>query len=88
MPVYEWYCKHCLKVTERMFRVSECPDQIKCACGKIAKKILSRGAVLTDDNVSWLPSAIKVLQPDYERPIETREEYKKYLKDHNLECTG
>jgi len=54
----------------------------------MAKKILSRGAVLTDDNVSWLPSAIKVLQPDYERPIETREEYKKYLKDHNLECVG
>ena len=54
----------------------------------MAKKILSRGTVLTDDNVSWLPSAVKVLQPDYERPIETRKEYEKYLKNKGLECIG
>jgi len=88
MPTYEWECRNCRKVTEIICHVSECPDRIKCACGKTAKKILSRGAVLTDGNVKWLPSAIKVLQPDYERPIETRGEYKKYLKDRGLECTG
>jgi len=27
MPTYEWECRNCLKVTERMFRVSECPDR-------------------------------------------------------------
>ena len=88
MPIYEFKCKQCQRITERIFRVSECPGRIKCACGKMAKKILSRGTVLTDDNVSWLPSAVKVLQPDYERPIETRKEYEKYLKNKGLECIG
>ena len=87
MPIYEYKCR-CGKITERVCKITRILKRTKCTCGKMAKKILSRGAVLTDGNVSWLPSAVKVLQPDYERPVETRGEYKKYLKDHNLECTG
>ena len=49
------------------------------------------GAIQTDGDVKWLPSARQVLQPDYEiraRPIETRGQYKKYLKEHGLICKG
>jgi len=77
-----------------MYHVAECPEKIKCSCGKTAKKILSRnGAVHCDGgaDVKWLESARQVLQPDREirtNPIETRGQYKKYLKDHNLACVG
>ena len=87
MPVYEFKCKQCQRITERIFRISECPGRIKCACGKMAKKVLSCGVVFTDNNVKWLESAKMNLANDA-RYIKTRKEHWKYLKDHNLECIG
>ena len=89
MPIYEYFCKHCRKITENICKVSECKQSIKCECGRVAKKVLNRyGAVHTDGDVKWLESARKTLQPDGERPITTRGEYKKYLRDHNIICKG
>jgi len=88
MPIYEFKCKRCRKVTEIMCHVSERPDKVKCSCGKMANPIISRGASLRDADVTWLPSARQVLQPDSEKPIETRQEWRKYLKDHNYEAAG
>jgi putative FmdB family regulatory protein len=92
MPIYEFKCKKgCRRTTERYFHVDECPDRITCRCGKTARKIISRVAGHTDGDVKWLPSARQVLQPDHElrtRPIETRGQYRQYLKDHGLIATG
>ena len=90
MPIYEYKCKRCRRVTEKFYTVNQSPERVKCACGKMAKKILSRGAIRCDsiNDVSWLPSARMVLQPDGERPIETRGQYNRYLKDNNLVCKG
>jgi putative FmdB family regulatory protein len=92
MPIYEFKCKKCRKVTELIRHVDDCPEKIKCSCGKTAKRIIStRGAVHTDGDVKWIPSARQVLQPDIEiktRPIETRGQYEKYLKDQHLACVG
>jgi hypothetical protein len=68
--------------------VAECPDRIKCSCGKTAKKILSHTAVHTDGDVKWMADANKILRLDWEKPIETRGEWKKHLKDHNLIAAG
>ena len=88
MPLYEFECQ-CGKISEDFFRVAECPDSIDCECGKKAKKILSmRGGIQTDNDVTWLPSAVDVLQPDYEQRITTRTEYKKYLKEKGLQPIG
>jgi putative FmdB family regulatory protein len=88
MPIYQFKCKKCRRLTEEMHSVTAIPDRIKCACGKMAKRQLSSFAAFTDNDVTWLPSAAAMLQPDGERPITTRLEYNKYLRDHNLECKG
>lgn len=88
MPIYEYKCKRCRRVTEIMSNVHDRPEKMKCKCGKTAKRVLSRSATLTDGDVTWLASAREVLQPSYERPIETRGEYNKYLKSRNIECIG
>lgn len=88
MPIYEYKCKRCRRLTERMAPVSDIPERIKCACGKMAKRQLSQFAGLTDGDVTWIPSAARVLQPDGERPIETRGQYKKYLRDNQIVCKG
>jgi len=93
MPIYEYKCKRCRRVTEKFYPVNQSPERVKCACGKMAKKIISRGAIKCDsiNDVKWLPSAREALQPDCElrtKPIETRGQYNKYLKDNNLVCKG
>ena len=89
MPIYEYKCDRCRRVTEMICSVKEHQDRIKCKCGKNARIIISRnGAVHTDGDVKWLESARKTLQPDGEKPIETRSELKRYLKSHQLACIG
>lgn len=87
MPIYEFKCKRCRKVTEQFHSVDGCPQSIKCSCGKMAKKIISRGSIQCDslNDVKWLPSACQTLQPDGERPITSRTEHKKYLRDHGIQ---
>lgn len=87
MPIYEYKCKNCRKVTELIRHVSDYPQKIKCTCGKMAKLKLSRGAVLTDGDVKWLESAKQTL-PNSAKNISTRSEHKKYLKDHHLAAVG
>ena len=88
MPIYEYECS-CGKITEEMHKITDIPQEITCECGNTAKKILSsRGAIQTDNDVIWLESAVKTLQPSYERPITTRGEYNKYLKEKGLACIG
>ena len=89
-PLYDFQCPFCGKKQEHFFHIDDCPEIIECDCGKKALKILSvgHGGIQTDNNVTWLPSAIKTLQPDYERPLQTRSQYKKYLKEKGLEPIG
>jgi len=87
MPLYDFLCE-CGREQELPFHIDMCPECISCACGKTAKKVLSVGGIRTDNDVSWMESAVKVLQPDYERTIKTRTEYRKYLKDNRLEPIG
>jgi len=87
LPTYEYECE-CGKIIERVHKITNIPKTTKCKCGKRAKKILSLPAIQTDGDVRWLPSASKVLVKHYERPLETRGEYKQYLKDNHLEAIG
>ena len=80
-------CDSCGKVKEKFFHIADCPESVLCECGGQAKKILTggHGGIQTDNDVIWMPSACKTLQRDGERPIETRTEYREYLKNNNLE---
>jgi hypothetical protein len=85
--LYEFNCK-CGNTYEEFFHVDDCPESILCECGQEAKKIISLSGIQADNKVKWLASAVKVLQPDYERPVTTRSEYKKYLKEKKIVCVG
>ena len=90
MPIYEYYCRNCKKTFEEFHKITRIPKRARCQCGLLAKRVLSPGAIMCDSetDVKWLASACQVLQPDGEKPIETRGEYRRYLKEHNLECKG
>ena len=81
MPVYEFMCDSCGKVTERFYRMDLCPDAGGCSlCDGTARRVLSAHYVKSD-TPSWLNDDVRnVLQRDGEPPIETRKQHDNYLK--------
>lgn len=91
MPLYSFFCSHCGKTMDKVFPINDCPRVVECVgCRHLADKILStgHGGIQTDGDVKWLPSACEVLQRHGERPLETRTEYRQYLKDNGLIAGG
>lgn len=94
MPTYQYECKLCKKITERVHRIDSIPKKVRCetkGCGRMARRIIPQsGAIQCDsvNDVKWLPSACQTLQKHGEPPLQSRSEYKKYLKDNHLACTG
>ncbi|MBW2094217.1 MAG: zinc ribbon domain-containing protein [Deltaproteobacteria bacterium] len=93
MPLYDFECVGCGKRHEMVFPVDKCPESVRCpVCEEPAVKIIAvgHGGAFCDSGVDvpWLASARKVLQPDHERPIETRQEYNRYLKERNIIAAG
>lgn len=82
MILVDYECFVCGHVFERMADSSKlfkvCPE-----CDGIARRIISFNTGLRADP-TWLDSACEVLQPDGERPIESRSEFDKYLKKHDI----
>ena len=44
MPLYDYECQSCGKITEDYAPMSECNKPIDCECGKMMEKIITRGA--------------------------------------------
>lgn len=90
MPLYVFECS-CGNKQEEVFKINNCPKEIFCVCGKKAKKIIVAGGGIQCDSindVSWLSSALDNLQPDGERRLTSRSEYKRYLKEKNIIAAG
>jgi putative FmdB family regulatory protein len=91
MPLYEFDCPSCGNIQEEAYRIADCPNKVECdQCGKWAVKVIAvgHGGIQEDSDVPWLESAIMTLQPEHEKPIETRGEYKRYLKERNIIACG
>jgi len=92
MPIYEYECEKCGKIIEEIYSISNYPRGILCKnCGSIADKILSSsGGIQCDsiNDVKWLKSACDNLQRPNEPRIQTRGEYKRYMKDHHMAAIG
>lgn len=93
MPLFDYECTKCRAMKEIIAKVDGFPGSVPCDhCDGEAVKVIvhGHGGIQCDSmvDVPWLASAVKVLQPDHERPIETRGEHKRYLKDHHLEAIG
>lgn len=91
MAIYEFECRFCAKITEHHFKMAECPEEVRCpACQHgMARKILSVPGIQCDDavNVTWLDEAARNASNDHRhgrKKIETRAQYKQYLKDNGL----
>jgi putative FmdB family regulatory protein len=91
MPTYEYECLNCGKITEKVFKVVDCQNTVKCGiCGVLAKKIISKSAIQCDsaNDVSWLKSAEQVIKPAHEKPWDSRKDYKECLQRNNLIPVG
>ena len=88
MPLYDFSCPKCGITVEVFQKLDEATPTIPCSkfdCQGQAVRVITHGhgAALRDAPI-WLDSAKTLLQPDGERPIESRGEYKKYLKEHRI----
>jgi putative FmdB family regulatory protein len=85
MPIYEYLCR-CGKKHEVFHKINRVPKKHRCSCGWLAKRVISLGGIQCDsvNDVKWLSSACKTLQHHGEPPLQSRSEYKKYLKDNNI----
>ena len=94
MPTYQYECARCKTITEKIHRMDSIPKKVRCSkagCGRMARRIIPRsGSIQCDsvNDVSWLPSACQTLQKHGEPPLQSRTEYRKYLKDNNIISIG
>ena len=88
MPVYEHYCHDCGGISDVCCKIDDRKQFVPCVhCGGSAERIMSMIAIQCDseNDVKWLSSARDQLQPEGEKPFQTRGEYKRYLKNKGLE---
>lgn len=91
MPLYTYECKSCGKGFDKVYPIKDYPRETSCDyCGESAKKVLSigHGGIQTDNDVTWLPSACDVLQRPTEPRLQTRSEWRDYLKKESLTPIG
>ena len=86
MILFDFECTECNHRFEAVVRDASVAKVDCKKCGKVAEKIPTFGGIQCDSavDVKWLGSACKTLLPDGHKPIESRGEYKRYLKDHNI----
>jgi len=87
MPIYEYTCTECSGVFDMFYplkdwdAVPQCPD-----CGGPAKKNIT--SKILRDEPTWLDDEVRGVLQDTDdpatRPIETRTEYKRHLKDNGI----
>lgn len=87
MPLYEYTCQQCEEVFDMYFPLQEWDGTPKCpACGGYGKKNITVGGI-KEDSPAWLDDPIlqENLQGAGQKPIKTRTELKRYMKDNNLQ---
>jgi len=90
MPLYTYECEECGNIFDMHLRLSEIESQPACEeCGGFAKRIITLGhGGIQDDHPVWLDESIRRQLQDTddpkEKPIETRSEYNRFLKDTGI----
>lgn len=81
MPIYEYECELCKKVTEKIYSISEKPDFVQCpSCLNVAKNIIGGGA----DRREW-NSYIDDNLGDEPVLVESREQRRSLMKKNGLQ---
>jgi len=89
MPIYTYQCR-CGREFDAAHKISRAPKTHRCLCGGMAGRIIALNSIQCDSvhDVKWLPSACEVLQKNGEHPLQSRGEYRTYLKRNHLVCKG
>lgn len=86
MPLYEFQCDECGEIFELVYSLAACPVYDDCPdpqCEGAIKKLISPPGCLKTDHPAWLNDHVRaVLQKEGEKPIETRTEHDRYLKQN------
>jgi len=86
MPIYAWNCALHGEF-ESFYKMADKPKQAPCPdCGAESRQVLTIGGVEGDELPPWFrhEHARGCLQSSGEKPIESRSEYKKYLRDRGI----
>lgn len=89
MPLYDYGCDGCCHEFEITLPMKKAGTIQRCPkCGGSAQRIfiIGHGGIQCDSegDVKWLKSACRNLLPDGHKPLETRGEYKRYLKEKGI----
>ena len=91
MPIYEYECIKCGAITEKYYKVDDIKDLVECdKCRHVAVKIISnftfhsQTPLWLDDSVRGALQDEDAIKHGREKPIETRDEYDRYLKDRGF----
>lgn len=84
-PVYAWICDDCGTTFDQAFKMADKPDSLPCPCGKQARQKVCIGGVVGDELPTWFDREARgSLQQASERPIASRGELNRYLKDRDI----
>ena len=93
MPLYDFSCLDCKATTERFLKVDDPRTDLRCEqCGgELVRVIVIGHGGFQSTEPRWLDDHVKgCLQDDDEvaagrqRPIESRTDYNRHLREHNL----
>ena len=93
MPIYDFKCLDCEAQTERVMKVDDSRVGLRCeACGGELGRIIVLGhGGFQSDEPGWLDDQVKGCLQDTdavaagaEKPIETRTDYKRHLREHGI----
>jgi putative FmdB family regulatory protein len=90
MPLYTYHCGSCKQDKDVFLKLSEYDTPVEC-CDKAMTKVPTIGGIQGDEP-AWLDDSVRGALQDTERlrkglekPITTRTEWKRHLKEHNIE---
>ncbi len=89
MVIYDYECFDCTHRIEHICHMDDRPEFIACPeCSGNMRQIILAPAIQCDDavNIPWLQDFARTRKEARfgGRPIQTRKEYKQYLKDKDL----
>jgi len=88
MPLYDYECEDCGIEIEEVFKMDEKPTSIECGgCHSTMYPVMVEGhGGIQTDKPKWIDDSVRgALQGDDEKPIETRTDYNRALKEKNVE---
>jgi putative FmdB family regulatory protein len=91
MPLYDYECPDCGAETECFFKLDEAKDRIECACcySTMSKVIRLGHGGIKSEWPTWINDEVRgSLQDETEKPIETRTDLNRVIKEKNLVAVG